>query len=95
MVGGGRAGFVSSHRDVTIIMMRTTVNLPDDVYEAARSVAAVKDISLGDALADLVRQGLRPLMRMEMENGLRIPVLHKDSPMIALEHTLAVEDDLD
>ena len=34
--------------------MRTTVNLPEDVYQAARSVAAVKDISLGDAIADLV-----------------------------------------
>jgi hypothetical protein len=83
------------HRDVMIIMMRTTVNLPEDVYEAARSVAAVKDISLGDALAELVRQGLRPPMRTEMKNGLRIPVLPEDSPMITLEHTLAVEDDLD
>jgi hypothetical protein len=75
--------------------MRTTVNLPDDVYEAARSVAAVKDISLGQALADLVRQGLRPPLAMEMENGLLVPVLPKDSPLITLEHTLAIEDDID
>ncbi len=75
--------------------MRTTVNLPDDVYEAARSVAAVKDISLGEALADLVRQGLRPPLAMETENGLLVPVLPKDSPLITLEHTLAIEDDID
>jgi hypothetical protein len=75
--------------------MRTTVNLPDDVYEAARSVAAVKDISLGEALADLVRQGLRPPLAMEMENGLLVPVLPKDSALITLEHTLAIEDDID
>jgi hypothetical protein len=75
--------------------MRTTVNLPDDVYEAARSVAAVKDISLGDAIADLVRQGLRPPMRTEMRNGIPMVVLPKDSPLITLEHTLAIEDDLD
>jgi hypothetical protein len=81
--------------DVKIIMMRTTVNLPDDVYAAARSVASVKDISLGEALADLVRQGLRPPMTMEMENGIPVPVLPKDSPLITLEHTLAVEDDVD
>jgi hypothetical protein len=78
-----------------IIMMRTTVNLPEDVYEAARSVAAVKDISLGDALAELVRQGLRPPMRMEMDSGIPTFVLPGDSPVITLEHTLAIEDDLD
>jgi hypothetical protein len=65
------------------------------VYEAARSVAAVKDISLGEALADLVRQGLRPPLAMEIENGLLVPVLPKDSPLITLEHTLAIEDDID
>ena len=75
--------------------MRTTVNLPEDVYEAARSVAAVKDISLGEALADLVRQGLRPPMRMKTENGIPTFVLPPDSPIITLEHTLAIEDDLD
>ena len=75
--------------------MRTTVNLPDDVYEAARSVAKVKDISLGEALADLVRQGLRPHRETTMRNGLRIIKLPPDSPIITLEHTLAIEDDLD
>jgi hypothetical protein len=76
-------------------MMRTTINLPEDVYQAARSVAAVKDISLGEAVADLVRQGLRPALVMEMENGLLVPLLPRDSPVITLEHTLAIEDDLD
>ncbi len=75
--------------------MRTTINLPEDVYDAARSVAAVKDISLGEALADLVRQGLRPPMRMEMNNGIPTFILPPDSPIITLEHTLAIEDDLD
>jgi hypothetical protein len=65
------------------------------VYEAARSVARVKDISLGDALADLVRQGLRPSITLEVKNGVSSIVLPKDSPSITLEHTLAIEDDLD
>lgn len=77
--------------------MRTTVNLPDDIYEAARSVAAVKKISLGEALGDLVRQGLRRPLEFEREpmNGLLVPRLPKDSPVITLEHTLAIEDDID
>jgi hypothetical protein len=76
-------------------MMRTTVNLPDDVYEAARSVAMVKHISLGDALAELARQGLRPPATFEDEGGLRTLVLPPDIPMMTLEQTLAYEDDLD
>jgi hypothetical protein len=75
--------------------MRTTVNLPDDIYEAARSVAAVKKISLGEALGELVREGLRRPLEMEMRNGIPIIVLPKDSPIITLEHTLEIEDDLD
>jgi hypothetical protein len=77
--------------------MRTTINLPDDIYEAARSVAAAKKISLGEALGELVRQGLRPPMEMERQpiSGLLVPRLPKDSPVITLEHTLAMEDDID
>ena len=40
--------------------MRTTINLPDDVAEILRSFADVKGISLGDAVAELVRKGLQP-----------------------------------
>jgi predicted DNA-binding ribbon-helix-helix protein len=42
-----------------IIMMRTTVNLPDDLYEVIRSLAATKRISVGQALAELVQKGLQ------------------------------------
>jgi hypothetical protein len=33
-------------------MIRTTVNLPDDVCRMARSPAGVKGVSLGEALED-------------------------------------------
>jgi hypothetical protein len=37
-----------------IMMMRITLNLPDDIYEIARSLAEARRISLGDAIATLV-----------------------------------------
>lgn len=40
--------------------MRTTVNLDDDVVAAARVLAEERDISLGAAISELVRRGLRP-----------------------------------
>lgn len=76
-------------------MMRTTINLPDDIYEAARSVANSRRISLGEAIGQLVRQGVRPTAGFKLEGRLPVAILPKDSPIITLEHTLAIEDDLD
>jgi len=36
------------HHDAIIIMMRTTLNLPDDVYQAARSYARLSEVPLGE-----------------------------------------------
>lgn len=39
--------------------MRTTVDLDDDVMAATRTLAAEKGLSLGAALSELARRGLR------------------------------------
>ena len=72
--------------------MRTTINLPDDVYLAARSVAQAKGISLGEAVAELARGGLRPMV---IDTGKPFPcfALPGDSEPITLEQTLAAEDE--
>lgn len=75
-------------------MMRTTVNLPDDVYEAARSIAAARRISLGDALAELARRGLRPPQRVARKSAFPCFDVPPDAPPITLEQTLAAEDEL-
>lgn len=78
-----------------IIVMRTTVNLPDDVYEAARSIAHARRISLGEAIADLVRHGTRRPAKIVFDRGVPMFELPPDSPIITIEHTLAIEDELD
>jgi len=75
-------------------MMRTTVNLPDDVYEIARSVAHAKSVSLGEALAGLVRKGLQSIPPLNTRNAFPAFVLSEDAPPITLEQTLAAEDEL-
>jgi hypothetical protein len=75
-------------------MMRTTLNLPEDVYQAARSLASLKGLSLGDALAELARRGLTdgpPIDKGKPFPCFRLP---KGSESITLERTLAVEDEL-
>ncbi len=77
-----------------IIMMRTTVNLPDDVYKSARSLASAKGISLGEALAELVRKGLRPSLGLNTNKPFPCFVLSGQARTITLEQTLKAEDEL-
>ena len=74
-------------------MMRTTVNLPDDVYEVARSVAVARRISLGEALAELVRRGFRPAPRLKTTSAFPCFAVPADAPPITLEQTMAAEDE--
>lgn len=74
--------------------MRTTLNLPDDIYDIARSVAASKQISLGDAVAELVRRGLSPRPLANHDAIFPHFVVPADAPPITLEKTLEAEDEI-
>jgi hypothetical protein len=73
--------------------MRTTLTLPDDVYEVARSLSAERRISLGEAVALLVRRGLQPTL---VDTSKEFPCfrLPADAERITLKRTLAAEDEL-
>lgn len=75
-------------------MMRTTVNLPDDVYRVARSLAAAKGVSLGEALAELVRKALDPAGRIETAKPFPCFTVSKNACPITLEQTLEAEDEI-
>lgn len=97
---GAKPGATSSlilpfpHRDAIIILMRTTLNIPDDVYQVARSLANMKGVSLGEAVAELVRQGLNPVVRVDAEKPFPCFVLPRDTKPITLAQTLDAEDEL-
>ena len=75
-------------------MMRTTVNLPDDVLRVARSLADLKGISLGDALAELIRAGLKPAARINTKTAFPSFEVSERAKPITLEQTLLAEDEL-
>jgi len=75
------------------LQMRTTVTLPDDIYEIARSVSAEQRVSLGDALALLVRRGLNPPVPLDKSKAFPCFRLPSDAEPITLERTLAAEDE--
>ncbi len=76
-----------------IILVRTTVNLPDEIYEVVRSIALARRVSFGEALAGLVRDGLNPVPPIETDSPFPHFSVGKDAPPITLEHTLEIEDE--
>jgi hypothetical protein len=77
-----------------IIMMRTTLNLPDDVVGVVQAVARAKGVSLGDAAAELIRRGLRSGEPIREDHGIPCFAVPADAPPITLEQTLTLEDEL-
>ena len=75
-------------------MMRTTVNLPDDVADVIRSMAEVHGVSLGEAIADLVRKGLRTPVPATNDAGFPCFSVPTGAAPITLAQTLAAEDEL-
>jgi len=75
--------------------MRTTVNIPDDVYQVARSLATTKGISLGEALAHLVRRQFDAAhTQINTRKAFPCFVVPDQAQPITLEQTLAAEDDM-
>jgi len=75
-------------------VVRTTINLPDDVVDVIRSFAAVKGISLGEAVAQLVRKALQPCPPATSDSIFPEFDIPEQAPPITLEQTLAAEDEL-
>lgn len=53
--------------------MRTTIDLDDDLLQAARELASLRGVTIGRAVSDLVRRALAPSSRTPLRNG--VPVL--------------------
>lgn len=59
-------------------MVRTTVDLDEDVLMVAKHLAQEREESLGRVLSDLVRRGLQPTGKVSARRG-AIPVLPRKS----------------
>jgi len=53
--------------------MRTTLDIADDVLQAAKEIAASRKMTAGQVLSELARKALEPAGPARMRNG--VPVL--------------------
>jgi hypothetical protein len=73
--------------------MRITFDIPDDVYQAACSVAAARGVSLEEAIVDLARRGLAGSSLIDDTKPFPCFAVAKPGPPVTLEQTLAAEDE--
>jgi hypothetical protein len=69
------------------ITMRTTLNVDDDILEVAKSIADLHRISIGQALSDLARKGLKTptAMRRDPVSGFWVFDVPDDAPVVTME----------
>jgi hypothetical protein len=58
--------------------MRTTLDIDDDVLQAAKEIAASRRLTAGQVLSQLARKGLEPAQPVRLRNG--VPVLPRRPP---------------
>jgi len=59
-----------------IFAMRTTVDIDDDVMQAAKELARARKKTAGQILSDLARKGLEPAHEVRVRNG--VPLLPRE-----------------
>ena len=74
--------------------MRTTLNIDDEILDAARSIAGERNLSVGAVLSDLARRGLNPASAVEGKRG-AFPVFQtsEDGTVLTLDRVKRHEDE--
>ena len=75
--------------------MRTTLSLDDDLLPNVKGYAESRDISLGKAVSELVRKGLRAPLQTRIVNGFHVVELPSGSPTITSEHVAKIQRELE
>lgn len=74
--------------------MRTTLEIDDDVLQAAKEIAASRGTSAGRVLSDLARKALEPKRAPRVRNGVPLlPRRPKGSPRPTMELVNRLRDE--
>lgn len=75
--------------------MRTTVDIDDEVLDAVREISRAQRMSLGRALSDLAKRGLRQAGEVRLGDEEGVPVILRDPsfPKVTSEHVYRLQDE--
>lgn len=74
--------------------MRTTLDINDQVLQRVKEYAAARSLSNGAAATEILERGLNARMGIRYENGVAVFDVPEESPVVSLEDTLRLEDEL-
>lgn len=73
--------------------MRRTLQIDEDVYQAAKRLADVENVSIGKALSELARNGLVRSPAIQRKRGVPVFSVSKNAPVLSLEMVRRALDD--
>jgi hypothetical protein len=74
--------------------VRTTLDLDDDILQAAKELATARGISAGKVLSELARKALTPLETPQVRNGVPLLPPHPPgSPRLTMKLVNELRDD--
>jgi len=85
----------SAHRCIKLEVVRTTITVDDDVYQAAMHLSRTSGERLGKVLSTLARRGLKPADVPSRRSTRRFPVFDvpPDAPVIPASRIQRVIDE--
>lgn len=72
---------------------RTTIAIDEDAMARAKEFAARRKVSLGQAISELILRGSSRPLATRVVDGLHLPVLPENSPVVTLARILELEDE--
>jgi len=76
------------------VLMRTTLNIDDEVFEQVRRYARARTIPAGEAVTRLLKDALNRPLGFRMEEGFTVFDVPEDSPIVTQAHVQSLIDDL-
>ena len=73
--------------------MRTTVTIDDDLYEAARSMAAAEGKTIGQVISALLRKALRPTSYSTIDEDIPAFRVSENAPPLTPEMVREADED--
>lgn len=75
--------------------MRTTLNIDDDLYRAAKSIAYTEHKTVGEVVSKLLRKALFPRDYKECADDLPVFRVSEDAPPLTMEMVREADEGID
>ena len=75
--------------------MRTTINIEDDLYKAAKSMATAENKTIGQMISELIRKALQPPNYPVKDDDIPTFRVSENAPPLTLEMVREADEDLE